>query len=213
MHGGSGVVPRLQEELRASGRDATEDETALIASHVAAAGFNLRCRSSGQWLHVQVADVAGVGLDEALARRHLAAHQHRSDRIRQGVAHEARATSAATDWLGRGSLRFNRIVSHNPPLRIDFLSYHARGIPPRHDDPFTRRVWDGVSVYDSEQRARRVARQYPMLGGYIAMLDVPVPSAIRSERTGSRPGHWTLWGDPDELQRLVLSVSSVEGVE
>ena len=28
-------------------------------------------------LHVQVADVAGVGLDEALAWRHLVAHQHR----------------------------------------------------------------------------------------------------------------------------------------
>jgi len=109
---------------------------------------------------------------------------------------------------------FYRIVKHDPPNRRDFLSNRATRGEPRPDLPIhLRRLWDGLSVHDSLEQARRQAREAPWLGTRIAVLVVPegAEAGLRWERTiPNNPGHYTLWGDPDDLLRQVERVVPID---
>lgn len=102
--------------------------------------------------------------------------------------------------------RFYRIIGDESPSIADFLSDAARGRP-TPSDPALLRLRDGLSVYATLAQARRKARAYPMLGQFIAVLEIPETEAIRYERTlpGSR-GHHTLWGEPKLLLACIVSV-------
>ena len=67
---------------------------------------------------------------------------------------------------------FYRIVKTNPPLASHFLSFQAEGKLPPNNDPDILRRWDGISVYDSEEGARRTVRRRPYIGAYIAEYDL-----------------------------------------
>ena len=99
----------------------------------------------------------------------------------------------------------HRIVRTNPPTRDDFVSNAAKGLPPP-DDSERRAVWGGLSVYSTEAQARRKRRVSPMLGGFIAVLRVPIDGSVRVERTLGGDGHHTVWGESDELLALVVAV-------
>ena len=103
---------------------------------------------------------------------------------------------------------FYRIVQSDPATENDFLPYAARGgtVP---TDPELRRLWHGISVYDTLDRAIRRARKQPHLGEYIAELQIPWGRSIRAERTGHRRGHHTLWGEPGALLACVNRVVPV----
>ena len=103
---------------------------------------------------------------------------------------------------------FYRIVEMSPPALGDFLSDKAQGRLPRSETH--RRLWDGISVYATEQQARRKVQDYPFLGSFIAQLEIPDQASVRIERTLRRSrGHHTLWGDPAYLLRCVVSVIPV----
>ena len=111
-----------------------------------------------------------------------------------------------------------RLVRANPPGASDFLSQWAknleavqtgqrpRAVPDRGD---TLHMWAGVSTYDEATAARRVAAQYPNLGGFMVLLRLPAGSPIRIEKTGTDTHHFTVWGAPE---RLLLCVESIESV-
>ena len=105
---------------------------------------------------------------------------------------------------------FYRVVRSNPPTEADFLSDRERGRPEPADVRLLR-LMDGLSVFDSEDRARGKAVRYPSLGSFIAALDIPAgDDRFRFERTTTSRGHYTLWGDPATLQRLVTLVVPVD---
>src|SRR4051812_47333572 len=108
---------------------------------------------------------------------------------------------------------FYRICLTHPPTRRDFLPAKALKPdrpPPR--DPVLRALWEtGVSVYATEQQARKKARGWaPLfpLGSYIARLDLPDTTPITVEKTLGA-GHHTLRGDPDVMLGYVVSVVPV----
>lgn len=101
---------------------------------------------------------------------------------------------------------FFRVVKTNPPTERDFWSHQALGIPLQREED--REIWTGVSVQATEQQARRTAR-IPRLGSYIAKLEVMQEGAITFRRTTRRPGHYTLWGNPNELLACVVCTISV----
>lgn len=76
-----------------------------------------------------------------------------------------------------------------------------------------RRLWQGLSVYDTEARARKKAIKVPLLGTHIARLEFPDEGIIRYERTMSSAGHYTLWGSPEDLRRAVINVVPVREQE
>jgi hypothetical protein len=104
---------------------------------------------------------------------------------------------------------FFRITLTDPPSLADFTSPSAKGRTPRDNDPEARRLWDGVSVFATETQARNQAKDFPLLGGYIAQVDVPDDAPVRVERTLRTRGHHTVWADPQVLLRHVVSVEPV----
>jgi len=104
--------------------------------------------------------------------------------------------------------RFYRVVVTDPPTEADFLSDRARGKPPPRT-PELLRLWDGLSVMDTEEGAREIARNFPANGAFIAALAIPNNSPIRYERTLRRPGHYTIWGEAAALLDRVEWVTPV----
>jgi hypothetical protein len=102
-----------------------------------------------------------------------------------------------------------RIVEANPPTLRDFMSYAALGeprpvsLPWQDPDP-----WAGVSVYDTERQARRLAERKPSLGSFIATLEIRERSSITWDGPGRR-GHYNLYGDPAVLRSCVVDVKPV----
>jgi hypothetical protein len=102
---------------------------------------------------------------------------------------------------------FFRVVQSDPPTLADFNSDEARGLSKPVPAELAR-MWDGLSVMDSEERARRLARRFG-LGNFIAAVRVEEGGPIRYERTLHRRGHHTLWGDPAAMLERVQSVVPV----
>ncbi|MFN0073779.1 MAG: hypothetical protein ACKVVP_20045 [Chloroflexota bacterium] len=104
--------------------------------------------------------------------------------------------------------RFYRIVRTNPPTTQDFTTHLALGRSLRRPTPEDQRIASGISVFATLPQARRHARKLPMLGGYIAEIELPDELDIRVERTGG-PGHHTLWGDARIVLDQVRDIMSV----
>src|SRR3954466_13930857 len=95
--------------------------------------------------------------------------------------------------------RLYRIIASDPPTRDDFLSYVEVGKElPEGATPDVVDRWEGISMYDSEERARAVAIRFGF-GTHIATLDLKDHGRLRIRRTGRRPGHYTVWGDADVM--------------
>jgi len=90
------------------------------------------------------------------------------------------------------SRTFYRIVLTDPPTLADFLSAGARGKAPLEDDPERARLHQGISVYATAAQARRKSRASPVLGRYVAALEIPDGGPIHWERTTPSQGHHTL---------------------
>lgn len=90
-------------------------------------------------------------------------------------------------------LLFHRIVKSDPPDLSDFMSNAAQGkqLTDQTPDPLTTRMWDGLSVFDSEEGARQKAIAIPRLGRFIVTLPVLDQPGILWQRTG-KGGHCTI---------------------
>jgi hypothetical protein len=109
------------------------------------------------------------------------------------------------------SIRLYRAVKTDRPTRDDFLSNQARGRQPINLDPEVLRTHDGISMFTPLEIARKRALRYRRIGPFLAELVIPDnSSSIRVERTFASEGHYTVWGNPDELLALVVSVIPVE---
>lgn len=102
---------------------------------------------------------------------------------------------------------FYRVTRTNPPKRWDFLSNVAKNRPAPDDNPETLRLWAGVSVYDSEAKARERAAEVRGMGHFIATLVIADGGPIRWERTTRTAHHYTIWGEPDDMLAAVTSVA------
>jgi hypothetical protein len=106
---------------------------------------------------------------------------------------------------------FYRVVKTNPPEVTDFFSRVQLGwrLPPDLSPPEAR-LWEGVSVQDSEEGARAMATRYPRTGQFIAQMEISGGGSVSYEKTRGR-GHFTLWGDPAVMIECVVSVVAVRG--
>ena len=106
---------------------------------------------------------------------------------------------------------FYRIIRNDAPSRLDFLPAAALRKPPPKD-PRLRPLWEtGISVYATEQQARKKAKSwepdYP-LGMYLARLEISDDAQITIEKTLGA-GHYTLQGEPELLMACVTEVTPV----
>ena len=106
------------------------------------------------------------------------------------------ATSIGSDDTG-AVIALYRLVHTDPPTVRDFLSQKVLGIPLKHETAKVLRIWDGLSVYRTEEQDRIRALQTPRLGRYIAELIVPRDdNHITVELDNGRNGHCPVWGSP-----------------
>jgi hypothetical protein len=104
-----------------------------------------------------------------------------------------------------GTRSFYRVAKEYPPADAEYLTPQAQGRKLRPDLPEEiKRSWDALSVWDSEDGARRVGRRFPKAGKLIVRYDIPEGSGLRWEQT-IEPGHFDLRGDPEELKRYLAS--------
>jgi hypothetical protein len=106
-------------------------------------------------------------------------------------------------------LIFYRVVRTKPPSIEDFMSPESLGRVLTNPTAERRRLWQGLSVYDTETRARKKAIKVPLLGAYIAQLEFPDQRIIQYERTTTSAGHYTLWGLPEDLRQAVVRIVPV----
>jgi hypothetical protein len=105
---------------------------------------------------------------------------------------------------------FFRIVRGDRATLWDFTSNEARGRRPRRPlDAEGRRLWRGLSHFDSLSAARAAARHTPEIGRFIAEIIVPDDAEVEIKQTG-RAGHYTLWGTPGRLLSCVQRIIPVE---
>jgi len=98
-----------------------------------------------------------------------------------------------------------RIVRSDPPTARDFLSPSALG---RHfADPRQVQLASGLSVFRTEEQARRQARRYD-LGRFLAELHLSDEWQV--ERTLRTSGHHTVFADTEVLLRAVVRVIAVD---
>ena len=63
-------------------------------------------------------------------------------------------------------------------------------------------------MYDSMAAARATAQDFPVLGAYIAAVDIDhVDSRLVVARQTLRPGHYTVWAAPEALRAAVVAVA------
>jgi len=108
---------------------------------------------------------------------------------------------------------FYRIIRDEQATHWDFMSNEARRRQPRRPLlPTQRRLWRGLSHFDSLEIARAAARQTPSIGSFIAEIVVPDDAEIEIEQTG-RPGHYTIWASPGRMLGYVRRVFPVNVVD
>lgn len=99
-----------------------------------------------------------------------------------------------------GQIRtFYRVTRSDPPTYRDSTSFAMLGRPLANPTPERLRRWQGLSVFTTIEQAREKARHAPLMGSFIARLEIRPDESIRVERTTSSAGHFTIWGTPDDI--------------
>lgn len=101
-----------------------------------------------------------------------------------------------------------RVALTVPPTIDDMRSYQELGIPLGRTDPESLRLAGGISLFDSIERARKQARRKPWMGNaFIAGLAIPVGHVLIDKTAG--PGHYTAWGDANDMLGYVRRVERI----
>jgi len=106
-----------------------------------------------------------------------------------------------------------RVVDHDPPVEDDFLSDRQRGLQPAPHLPLE--IWDGMSVFDTPAAARGLAR-WRLRKGYvartfIAAVIVQAEGPLRAQPSPPPRGHWTLWGEPEQVRARATIIERLGG--
>lgn len=88
------------------------------------------------------------------------------------------------------------------------MSHAQKGISLHGTDAGVQDRARGVSVFDSEDKARTNAHRFPHLGRFVAQLDIP--EGVRIERTTRAEGHYTVWGAAGDMLSWVVRVTAVD---
>lgn len=99
-----------------------------------------------------------------------------------------------------------RVARRNPPENEECSTpFDKYGSAPPDVSEEKRRSWDALSAFDSEEGARRLAKQFTHLGRRIARYDILEGAGITWEQSGEE-GHYDLRGDKEELKRCLTDV-------
>ena len=105
------------------------------------------------------------------------------------------------------SSTLHRIVRAESPTPEDFTSTMMRGRWPQYRDRQHPNEWVGLSVFDSADLARAMARCFPVLGAWVATVRCDPRRVIIAKTFGA--GHYTVWGHPSADLDAIIAVEAV----
>jgi hypothetical protein len=106
--------------------------------------------------------------------------------------------------------RIARGADRNAPVVLDSLrSHYERGAPPRGYERRLAVIHMGLSVFSTRAAAAAMALRWPMIGLFVAELNLEPGNGLCLADTG-QPGHWTLWGRPLQLLGSIADILHVE---
>ena len=111
-----------------------------------------------------------------------------------------------------GTLDAFRVVKADPPSEDDFRSHYELGKPPRRHEREWAVMYMGLSMFREPDQAAWVARRWSAIGDHVAHLRLEPDRGINLASTGKIPGHYSVWGSPDQLLACVVDTVSVEEV-
>jgi hypothetical protein len=89
-----------------------------------------------------------------------------------------------------------------------FKSHYEIGRMPRGGAVRPAILHMGISVYLRPEDARETARKWPVIGAFVALLQLTSGQGFNIAETG-HPGHRTVWGDPFKLRNTLVDIVSV----
>jgi hypothetical protein len=106
--------------------------------------------------------------------------------------------------------RIVRGADRSAPAVLDSLrSHYERGAPPRGYERRLAAIHMGLSVFSEAAAAKAMVLKWPMIGLFVAELELEPGSGFCLADTG-QPGHWTLWGRPLQLLSSIADILHVE---
>ncbi len=106
--------------------------------------------------------------------------------------------------------RIVRSYNVEDPVFINSLrSHYEMQAQPRNIEKRAASIHMGLSVYTTLEQAAETARKWPVIGSFVAQLELSAGHGFNFADTGP-PGHLTLWADPVKLARTAGDISSVE---
>jgi len=106
--------------------------------------------------------------------------------------------------------RIVRGADRSAPAVLDSLrSHYEQGAPPRGYERRLAVIHMGLSVFSTPAAAGAMALKWPMIGTFIAELNLEPEHGFCLADTGQW-GHWTLWGRPLQLLDSIADIVHVE---
>jgi hypothetical protein len=106
--------------------------------------------------------------------------------------------------------RIVRGADRSAPAVLDSMcSHYERGALPRGYERRLAVIHMGLSVFSTRAAASAMARKWPMIGMFVAELDLEPGNGFCLADTG-QPGHWTMWGRPLQLLSSIADILHVE---
>jgi hypothetical protein len=106
--------------------------------------------------------------------------------------------------------RIVRGADRSAPAVLDSLrSHYEQGAPPRGYERRLAVIHMGLSVFSTQAAAKVMALRWPMIGRFVAELNLEPEHGFCLADTG-QPGHWTLWGRPLQLLGSIVDIVHVE---
>ena len=97
-----------------------------------------------------------------------------------------------------------RVVRNWPPSHEDFVSNAEKGLKPRGPERARPELRSGLSMFDTPDAARAIARRLPF-PGLICEMEISDTAPARVEKTLG-PGHYTVWATAETLLRCARRV-------
>lgn len=102
------------------------------------------------------------------------------------------------------SQSFFRIIRGPVPTLEDFRSAHDLGVSNTPPEGLEREWAESISVYDGlEYTIRRAETARREIGHYVVELIVPTDGSVEFAKTTRNRHHYSIYGRPDDLIRLV----------
>ena len=102
------------------------------------------------------------------------------------------------------SLSFYRIIRGPIPTLEDFLSARDLGVSDQPPQGLEREWAESISVYDGlEYTIRRAETARREIGRFVVRLDVPDDGSVEFAKTTRNRHHYSIYGQPEDLIRLV----------